>query len=436
MKPLIFVPGLFGSMGNDIIPGTGNWNFGLAAINYSPFMERLKAMGYTEGHNLFVCFYDWRRTVKECAETYLMPKIQEVKAKCHKEDVIIIAHSMGGLLARYYVQSPAYKHDIDTLIMIGTPNAGSVIAYYPWEGGTTPPDDSPLGLASHWLLKGYAWLFSKILDSPSPLDTIHATLPSLQDLLPTTQHPPYLFEHDRFNQKQFISIDQMYYRNYFLEDLNRMAYNLFSKDVHIFNITGDTKSTISYIEVNKPAYALASPAKVWPDGQPVKAYTTRQGDGTVLAASAQWIGGQQYVFPAAHSALPVEASHIIAHILHMPETLMPVHGSTLTSYLSIIADGPVSLSIQAYKSNNLSAQALSTGSGQSWLFLPQFTPSRITVNITGLDSGEYTLAIDTPHTAMDHIDEFRSFIKSGEIQAISIQILPLVKRPIIKRIMH
>ncbi|WP_418789191.1 hypothetical protein [Paenibacillus agilis] len=28
--PLVFVPGLFGSMSNVIIPGTGEWGFGLA----------------------------------------------------------------------------------------------------------------------------------------------------------------------------------------------------------------------------------------------------------------------------------------------------------------------------------------------------------------------------------------------------------------------
>jgi hypothetical protein len=27
--PIVFIPGLFGSMSNIIIPGTGNWSFGV-----------------------------------------------------------------------------------------------------------------------------------------------------------------------------------------------------------------------------------------------------------------------------------------------------------------------------------------------------------------------------------------------------------------------
>lgn len=51
--------------------------------------------------------------------------------------VIIIGHSLGGLLARAYLTyfNPS---NVDKLIMIGTPNFGAVNAYYFWSGGKVP----------------------------------------------------------------------------------------------------------------------------------------------------------------------------------------------------------------------------------------------------------------------------------------------------------
>jgi hypothetical protein len=37
--PIVFVPGLFGSMSDNIIPGSGSWSFGMAGIVYDPFIR-------------------------------------------------------------------------------------------------------------------------------------------------------------------------------------------------------------------------------------------------------------------------------------------------------------------------------------------------------------------------------------------------------------
>jgi hypothetical protein len=42
--PIVFVPGLFGSMSNIIIPGTGNWSFGVSAFVYEPFIMMLNSI--------------------------------------------------------------------------------------------------------------------------------------------------------------------------------------------------------------------------------------------------------------------------------------------------------------------------------------------------------------------------------------------------------
>jgi pimeloyl-ACP methyl ester carboxylesterase len=47
-----------------------------------------------------------------------------------KLPVSILAHSMGGLVARAYIEGPAYAGNVDQFIMLGTPNQGSRWAAY------------------------------------------------------------------------------------------------------------------------------------------------------------------------------------------------------------------------------------------------------------------------------------------------------------------
>ncbi len=78
-KPIVFVPGLFGSMSNIIIPSTGDWNFGISAFVYEPFIMMLENMGYERNKNLFISFYDWRQRIQTAAQNYLLKTINLAK---------------------------------------------------------------------------------------------------------------------------------------------------------------------------------------------------------------------------------------------------------------------------------------------------------------------------------------------------------------------
>jgi pimeloyl-ACP methyl ester carboxylesterase len=97
------------------------------------------------GHDTFYLFaYDWRRDNVEAAQA-LAEKIAKLKAQLNQPELRfdVIAHSMGGLIARYYTmyggrdvlsnQMPepnwAGAQHINRLILIGTPNAGSFDAF-------------------------------------------------------------------------------------------------------------------------------------------------------------------------------------------------------------------------------------------------------------------------------------------------------------------
>jgi pimeloyl-ACP methyl ester carboxylesterase len=79
--------------------------------------------------------YDWRLQPDEAATKYLIPRIKAARAKANSAKVHIVAHSMGGLLARSYIQGADYADDVDRLAMVGTPNEGAEIAYLLTEGG-------------------------------------------------------------------------------------------------------------------------------------------------------------------------------------------------------------------------------------------------------------------------------------------------------------
>ena len=149
--PILLVPGILGSADiKDHIPYPSfrklsyKWNDQQLKLHW-PWVVGWKALkkelteqnGYKEGCNLFEVPYDWRWDLSQNVTQFLEPWIDEAKLKSGKPKVNIIAHSMGGLLTRKYIQDVMNESDVDIFrfAMVGTPNEGSSNAYYMWEGG-------------------------------------------------------------------------------------------------------------------------------------------------------------------------------------------------------------------------------------------------------------------------------------------------------------
>ncbi|MDQ0482486.1 hypothetical protein QO000_001455 [Alkalihalobacillus hemicentroti] len=83
-------------MSDEIIPGTGNWHFGIAGIVYKPFIDLLqKELGLIEGETLFIAYYDWRKPIRHSAQHYVYETIQRAKEVSKQKKVHVICHSMG-----------------------------------------------------------------------------------------------------------------------------------------------------------------------------------------------------------------------------------------------------------------------------------------------------------------------------------------------------
>lgn len=85
--------------------------------------------------NFFKFYYDWRRDNRVSAR--LLKRLLDERLKKWRESpngaedgkIIMLAHSMGGLLARYYLEVLEGWQDCRALITLGTPHRGSVDAF-------------------------------------------------------------------------------------------------------------------------------------------------------------------------------------------------------------------------------------------------------------------------------------------------------------------
>src|SRR5215212_5203280 len=185
--PVIFVPGLGGSFNLLVLldwsaPTLSGWDFPPFVDYGKTFVDTCVRAGYTRDRDLFVAFYDWRKSVGDSANNYLIPWIDRARKQSGSEKVVLVGHSMGGLVARSYIQGSAYRSDVERLITLGTPHRGAADAYYPWEGGAMnwdPVANAVFGVYLWYL--AHAHPFQSRLNQ---LHTIRTQAPGVRDLLP------------------------------------------------------------------------------------------------------------------------------------------------------------------------------------------------------------------------------------------------------------
>jgi pimeloyl-ACP methyl ester carboxylesterase len=133
---------------------------------YGDFLAYLKhEMG--DNFKILEFSYDWRLTVEHNAH-----KLQErIDAEFGGETVDIIAHSFGGLVARYYIQKLGGENRVRQLITMGTPHRGSTDTfqslYDGWGGGVDVQDK-----VINWWMRGTAELRKSLLSFPGFYDML------------------------------------------------------------------------------------------------------------------------------------------------------------------------------------------------------------------------------------------------------------------------
>jgi pimeloyl-ACP methyl ester carboxylesterase len=207
--PVVVVPGI--ALSEKEFFGMGEWKIDPILHTYDNLIETLQANGYVKDKDLFVFPYDWRNSNVVSAQL-LRTKISEIRAKNNGWPKIdIISHSMGGLVAREYIESDYYQNDVDQLVTLATPQNGASIIYLTWEDGSFDPND----IMSYFSQKHYSHLASAA-SYWNIFDYIHQwPITSVEELLPV-----YSYLYDADNNDALRIYPQNYPANIFLQKLN------------------------------------------------------------------------------------------------------------------------------------------------------------------------------------------------------------------------
>lgn len=165
---------------------------------YSPLLDSFTEIGYKIGdcdfpradEDAFVFHYDFRRDAAETAGKLAraIERVRDTRADPN-EKVVIVAHSFGGLITRYYLMyggadvlstenpkpTSAGAENVASVVFLNSPHHGSLALF-------------------QFLLKGYGALFPGQLLSSEEI----RTMPSAYQLLPCPSNDCYL-EYDRLS---------------------------------------------------------------------------------------------------------------------------------------------------------------------------------------------------------------------------------------------
>lgn len=345
-QPIVFVPGLGGSFNLLVLldwsaPTLSGWDFPPFISYGRAFTDTCVRAGYTRNRDLFVAFYDWRKSVVDNATNYLIPWIDRAKKLSGSDKVVLVAHSMGGLVSRSYIQGSAYRGDVERLITLGTPHQGSSDSYYPWQAGEIqwgPVADSVFGVYL-WYLE-HAHPFQTGLNR---LRTIRTQAPGVRDLLPVFD---YL---RRKGAPGFTPSAQLQQRNLVGELLcgPAGAAQLLGR-VPLTTINGKGFATVQSLVVDAPPAATDDPPH-YVDGTPVEKQTTGEGDGTVLLSSAVVSDPRVRNLPPqpiVHDELPDKAVAQVLAELGVAAPAVVAGAPAPATRLVIMSASPLELSVE------------------------------------------------------------------------------------------
>lgn len=402
-----------------------SWNWDLVGDYYQGLIKTLEAAGFTQGEDLFIACYDWRKingfnsdAAVNSGEEYLSYWIDEAKAKSGVSKVDIIAHSMGGLVSRSYIQGANYQNDVDQLIMLGTPNHGSSDSYYPWEGGEIP---------TNWqkykeILTYYLLLLKFKGLNITNIATIHEYIPSVKQLLPTYD---YLFDTVRQMLVPNAAIVEI---NSWLNDLNsETEIAKLRSRVRTQIFYGDGRDTLNQIPVGERS-VLDIQLGEWIDGKPIdgQAVYEPSGDGTVMNTSVPISGIASIALPGVeHSALPDQAALKIMQALGIRSEQIFSSPDTKSELMFLVAspvfplvttpDGTGQIGYDAATGNLVNtidgARYLSAGDNEAKLIIiPNPVDGEYSLELTGNADGAY-------HLASGYFSDTKSIVKetAGEV---------------------
>jgi hypothetical protein len=272
----------------------------LGAMNYT-YLKMTLALRKA-GYDAVLLDYDWRRDVATLGQ-----RLAERIAVDGRDNVALVAHSMGGLVARAALTHAAGKQ-VSQLVMLGTPNSGSLAAVQALRG-------------TYSVVRKIAMLDLRH-DAEYLARQVFSTFPGLHELLPAGRRVSDL---DLFDAASW-PVHGPGPDAALLREAAGLEQRMAPADARFTMVVGCNRTTATGV-------ALKGEGK----GADFEYEYRLQGDGTVPMELARLAGARHYYVECGHSDLPL-AGKVIAGTLDLLSTgatqlfaaAPPVRRGTLT----------------------------------------------------------------------------------------------------------
>jgi pimeloyl-ACP methyl ester carboxylesterase len=254
----------------DQIQMVGPWRL----HRYDHLINNLIGLGYEVGKSLFPFTYDWRLSNFHTAN--LLKHFVDRTLTDQSQQVDIIAHSMGGLVARIYVQELSRADRVRSLTMMGTPHRGAGQVFRIAEEGWS------------WWQNAMAGGLTAIREAMLSFPSIYQLLPSYQNACGWRESPdaPVEDQFSSFDERAWARFDWLPENFKSSEGRGFIRRNLAEAKRLAELMDADIPSTVRCANIVSGLIDTRWKSFFHPETGAFVGHMTRAGDGTVIEWSA------------------------------------------------------------------------------------------------------------------------------------------------------
>lgn len=300
---VVILPGLgaswnvFGALGSE--DASLEWQMPSFIKTYDNLKNEFIANGFEEGKNLFVWPYDWRQPINQIASKFDL-FMSNSNIADSDDEIILVGHSLGGMVARWWYQNNFDDTRIKKVISLGSPHYGAVDAYEAWNGGNIEGS----GLSS--MVFNILMLLNRDL-TESPASVVQRIAPVVKDLQPVIDFA--------YVDGQLKSFSTFVEANTVLALKNFEFENVNMDD--LYTIAGTGFDTKEFLRLGDRSF-FDKRLNIWPDGRPIDRVYSNLGDKTVLLGSAR-LGPDYFELTSSHGDLTTSAISQVMSILNLED---------------------------------------------------------------------------------------------------------------------
>lgn len=391
------------------------WKMNWFAKSYDGLIETLEKAGYKKGEDFFIFNYDWTKPVDQIAAD-LKTYIEETINPPPEGKIDLLGHSLGGLVARAYVQRNPDTNKVDRLITLGSPHKGVPQVYKAWEGADLHNlSNVPVRLGAELLLA------FRGKDFKNKVETLRNTVPLMRDLLPIFDYLKWANSGQVIPESSLPESSQ----NLWLKNLGAppSLLNLLSA---IVGTVGEAPRWLKVVPRDKIDEILGR----WESGKVVET-NTENGDDTVLSFSAQLEGAKEIsLLSLSHAGLVQNEEGIrkilailgkdgVEPVIYPPLAWEPTLVFALASPANIRVTDPqgrqigVGIDLPTIPEATYSAE-------EKMIIIPQAIQGEYRLEVIGEGSGSYRLLVGQMTEKNDVWTEYQETTSPGETDTFTL----------------